>query len=77
MIRKSLLLKIHIQVIMLQAKESATILYCLHYLCILAITWRLAVAVLGIIPTYLILKRLQYNEYYYVLKDYNKSRITS
>ena len=31
-------------------KKSATILYCLHYLCILAIRWRLAVAVLGIIP---------------------------
>ena len=50
LIFQSLLLKIHIQVMMLQAKNLQLFSYYLHYLCILAIRWRLAFAVLGIIP---------------------------
>jgi len=50
-IRYSLLLKIHIQVKMLQAKNLQQFLYCLLYVCIIVIRWRLAFAVLGIIPT--------------------------
>ena len=48
-IRYSLLLKIHIQVIMLQGKNLQLFSYCLLYVCIIAIKWRLAFAFLVMI----------------------------